>query len=195
MVVFEHGLPESSDPLEVDVNPPTPNSLSHVSTVSLPHVALPLTLGSRLLHSCAAATCPRAASAALASLLAPAHDPTRVEHPTTHVLLPPPIPSVVAAEQGTSASLVMVAEADATAVAWCGSNHGTCSSALLSAAGLHSGKHEAWLTMDSKVPPARGLSHVYLAGEVVRGGLLDTRGRPKPCMANCPFSHVSSATS
>lgn len=53
----------------------------------------------------------------------------------------------------------------------------------------------ARLTMDSRVPLARGLSHVYLEGEVEAIGLAGTRGGPRPCMAIWPFSHVSSATS
>lgn len=63
----------------------------------------------------------------------------------------------------------------------------------------------AWLTIDSSVPPARGFSQ-YLQGwefvvvvvvevVVLVKGLFGTRGGPKPCMAICPFSHVSSATS
>lgn len=52
----------------------------------------------------------------------------------------------------------------------------------------------AWLTMDSKVPLARGLSHVvYLEGAELtvdltaapapeKMGLAGTRGGPKPCM-------------
>ncbi|PON61169.1 hypothetical protein PanWU01x14_147590, partial [Parasponia andersonii] len=48
----------------------------------------------------------------------------------------------------------------------------------------------AWLTMDSRVPPARGFSGAQLVN-----ALFGTRGGPKPCMAIWPFSHVSSATS
>ncbi|PON57734.1 hypothetical protein TorRG33x02_293220 [Trema orientale] len=84
------------------------------------------------------------------------------------------------------------------------SNHGTNSSPAAAAApppsivwenigglrGKGSEDRVAWLTMDSRVPPARGFSGAQLVK-----ALFGTRGGPKPCMAIWPFSHVSSATS
>lgn len=103
-------------------------------------------------------------------------------------------------EQGTNASTVIVAAAEAV---FGGSIHGTSLSSVVqssSKVGLPwCGKRVAWLTIDSKVPFPRGFSHAYLVGHedvvpvmvvsvavvvvvvaAVVIGLQGTRGRPKP---------------
>lgn len=190
--------------------------------LSRPNVALPLTLGDRLFHSGVEGT--RATLAACFSMrrvfspwaAATLHDPTRVEHPLIKPV--PQLPSTPGTEtkesikwllfgssgwlflQGTNASMVTVLEGapEVATLRWW-SNQVTNSLLVpppvaevrvLSKGSLENrGKlvPVAWLTMDSRVPVARGLSQ--------DGGLEAKRGRPKPCMATWPFSHVSSATS
>jgi hypothetical protein len=212
VVAFVQGSPGelvcSGEPGDVEVIP-TPRSISHESRVtrwlSIPHVALPVTLWSLLLHSArtraSVARLPAKTTSASPSF-APLQDPTCVEHPTTHVPSPsttcPWSTSEVLLEHGTRASIVKVVEATADTAARCWwSNHGTRSAAPSNGFRWGGDKRVAWFTMDSKVPPARGFSQVvYLEAEVVQvADFTGTRGGPKPCIVTWPFSHVSSATS
>ncbi|CAJ1957670.1 unnamed protein product [Sphenostylis stenocarpa] len=98
----------------------------------------------------------------LRALRLPQHDPTRVEHPTMHVLGTDSMPCFLCScfVHGTNASIVTVFAVVALPL---GSNHGTTkfpytSPSPFSVGFPRCGKLVAWFTMDSKVPLARGFS-------------------------------------